>query len=113
MLTDVPIQARVMNEEPFGPLALLQPFDTLETALAEANRLPYGLFAYIFSDRQSEVYELVNRIESGMVSVNNFGTSQPDTPFGGVKDSGHGREGGSTSLDGYMVTRFVSYRTTL
>jgi succinate-semialdehyde dehydrogenase/glutarate-semialdehyde dehydrogenase len=108
VLTDVPLDARVMNEEPFGPLALIRPFDAMDDAIAEANRLPYGLAAYAFTSSAPRAREVVARVESGMVSINHFGIGQAETPIGGVKDSGHGLESGAEGIEAYLQTRFVT-----
>lgn len=108
LLTDVPLAARAMQEEPFGPLALTQRFDDVDDAIAEANRLPYGLAAYAFTASRDRVARVRHGVESGMVGINSFGITWPETPFGGVKDSGYGSEGGSEGLDAYLVTKFIS-----
>jgi succinate-semialdehyde dehydrogenase/glutarate-semialdehyde dehydrogenase len=108
ILTDVPETARVLHEEPFGPLALLAPFGHLDEAITEANRLDYGLAAYAFTRSAATAAAVGARIESGMVSINHQGLALPETPFGGVKDSGYGSEGGAEGLEPYMVTKFIS-----
>jgi succinate-semialdehyde dehydrogenase/glutarate-semialdehyde dehydrogenase len=108
VLSEVPTAARAMNEEPFGPLALLRPFNTLEEAIIEANRLPYGLGAYAFTRSISNARAVIAQVESGMVSINHFGLGNPETPFGGVKDSGYGFEGGSEAIEAYLQTRFAT-----
>ncbi|RJF57440.1 NAD-dependent succinate-semialdehyde dehydrogenase [Serratia inhibens] len=108
VLRDVPLSARAMSEEPFGPVALLRPFATYEEAIAEANRLPYGLAAYAYSRSIATVSALGRDVESGMLSINHIGFGLPETPFGGVKDSGHGTEGGSEAIESYLETRFVT-----
>jgi succinate-semialdehyde dehydrogenase / glutarate-semialdehyde dehydrogenase len=108
VLTDVPLSARAMNEEPFGPLALVRAFDEPEEALTEANRLPYGLAAYAFTTSTKTASALSARVESGMLSVNHFGIAIAETPFGGVKDSGYGSEGGSEAVEAYLATKFVT-----
>jgi succinate-semialdehyde dehydrogenase/glutarate-semialdehyde dehydrogenase len=113
VLTGASGDAEVMNTESFGPIASMPRFDGLEDAVAVANRLAYGLCAFAFTHSAAVAHDLARRIESGMLSINHFGTSLPDTPFGGVKDSGYGREGGFESLDGYMVTRFVSHKMSI
>jgi succinate-semialdehyde dehydrogenase / glutarate-semialdehyde dehydrogenase len=110
MLTDVPEDADMVNIEPFGPVAPVIRFDDFDEAISIANRLPYGLCSYAFTSSQKRAHELVHRVESGIMSINHFGTSQADTPFGGVKESGYGREGGYESLDGYMHTKFISQK---
>jgi succinate-semialdehyde dehydrogenase/glutarate-semialdehyde dehydrogenase len=108
VLKDVPQSARAMNEEPFGPLALMVPFDTVEEAIGEANRLPYGLAAYGYSKSMQTVDRLGASIESGMVSINNSALALIETPFGGVKDSGYGSEGGAEAIEGYLNKKFVT-----
>ncbi|HEI8864999.1 TPA: NAD-dependent succinate-semialdehyde dehydrogenase [Serratia odorifera] len=108
VLRDVPLNARAMSEEPFGPLALLRPFNDYDEAIAEANRLPYGLAAYAYSRNIATVNALGRDVESGMLTINHIGFGLPETPFGGVKDSGHGTEGGSEAIDSYLETRFVT-----
>lgn len=108
VLGEVSPEMQAMNEEPFGPLALVQPFDTFEDALAEANRLPYGLAAYAYTGSGATASVVSAGIESGMVSVNHHGIPVPEAPFGGVKESGIGSEGGSEALEGFMITKFVT-----
>jgi succinate-semialdehyde dehydrogenase/glutarate-semialdehyde dehydrogenase len=108
VLKDVPTSARAMNEEPFGPLALMVPFDTVEEAIGEANRLPYGLAAYGYSRSMQTVDQLGASIESGMISINNSSLALIETPFGGVKDSGYGSEGGAEAIEGYLNKKFVT-----
>lgn len=108
VLTDVPLDARVMNEEPFGPLAVISSFDDLEDAVAEANRLPYGLAAYAYTRSIASASRLSSQIESGMVSINHSGLGFPEVPFGGVKDSGYGSEGGSEAVEAYLNTKLVT-----
>jgi succinate-semialdehyde dehydrogenase / glutarate-semialdehyde dehydrogenase len=108
ILSDVPLSARAMNEEPFGPLALVRPFDTLEDGIREANRLPYGLASYAFTRSIAQARAVAERVETGMTSINHFGLGNPEAPFGGVKDSGHGFEGGSEAIEAYLQTRFVT-----
>jgi succinate-semialdehyde dehydrogenase / glutarate-semialdehyde dehydrogenase len=108
VLIDVPLEARAMNEEPFGPLALIRPFEDLEEAIAESNRLPYGLSAFAFTGSHAVAAQVAARVQSGMVSINHFGLGIPETPFGGVRDSGHGFEGGSEAIEAYLQTRFVT-----
>ena len=114
VLVDVPIEARAMNEEPFGPLALLRPFDDLEEAIAEANRLPYGLASYVFTRSIANEAAVTERIEAGMVAVNRVFSSTIEAPFGGVKDSGFGTEGGTHAIRNFlnekMITRLVGTR---
>lgn len=108
VLTNVPNDARIMNEEPFGPVALISSFAEHEEALAEANRLPYALAAYAFTRSQARTQAVIAGIEAGMVSVNHYGLALPETPFGGIKDSGYGSEGGSEAIEPYLNTKFAT-----
>ncbi|MFM0337455.1 NAD-dependent succinate-semialdehyde dehydrogenase [Paraburkholderia fungorum] len=108
LLIDVPQSARIMNEEPFGPIAAISTFRTYDEAIAEANRLPFGLAAYAYTSSAATVASLGDDIESGMISINHHGLGMPETPFGGIKDSGYGSEGGSEALEAYLNTKFVS-----
>jgi succinate-semialdehyde dehydrogenase/glutarate-semialdehyde dehydrogenase len=101
--------AHISFEEPFGPVALLEPFDELDEAIVKANSLPYGLAAYAFTRDAAVVETLSNRLEAGVIGINRFGVSEPETPFGGVKDSGYGREGGVEGLESYLTTKFVAH----
>jgi succinate-semialdehyde dehydrogenase/glutarate-semialdehyde dehydrogenase len=108
VLTDVPAAARIMNEEPFGPVAVINRFDALDEAIAEANRLPFGLAAYAFTHSGATATRLGSEVEAGMMTINHLGLALPEVPFGGIKESGHGTEGGSEALEAYLDTRFVS-----
>lgn len=108
VLTDLPDDALVMTEEPFGPIAPLTRYSDLDDAIARANSLPFGLSAYAFTQSLQDAHRLGTELESGMVNINHFGSSLPETPFGGVKDSGIGSEGGAETFDGYLVTKFVT-----
>jgi succinate-semialdehyde dehydrogenase/glutarate-semialdehyde dehydrogenase len=107
VLSDVPPAARAMNEEPFGPIALLSRFSTDEEAIAEANRLPFGLAAYCFTENGRRQNILGDAIEAGMIAINNVRLSYPDSPFGGIKDSGHGSEDGPEGIAAHLVTKTV------
>ncbi len=107
-IADVPMDARLMNEEPFGPVAIFRPFQTFEDVISEANRLPYGLAAYAYTRNTKTATALASELESGMVAINHHGLALPETPFGGVKDSGYGSEGGAEGLEPYLVTKFVT-----
>jgi succinate-semialdehyde dehydrogenase/glutarate-semialdehyde dehydrogenase len=111
VLTEVPLDARIMNEEPFGPVAPILPFKDYDAAMTEANRLPYGLAAYAYTRSAKTAAALGNAIESGMVSINHHGLALPETPFGGVKDSGYGSEGGTEAIEAYLVTKFITHQT--
>jgi len=108
VLERVPPDARVQREEPFGPIALLDEYDDLSEAIGRANGLPYGLAAYAFTHDVATAHRLSQALQAGMVGINHFGVSQPETPFGGVKDSGYGSESGLEGLLGYTDVKFVS-----
>jgi succinate-semialdehyde dehydrogenase/glutarate-semialdehyde dehydrogenase len=108
VLTDVPKHARVMNEEPFGPLAVISPFSAFEDAVTEANRLPYGLASYAYTRSAKTANAIASAVEAGMMSINHHGLALPEVPFGGVKDSGYGSEGGLEAIEGYLNTKFVT-----
>ncbi|MGF9763664.1 NAD-dependent succinate-semialdehyde dehydrogenase [Microvirga sp. 0TCS3.31] len=108
VLSAVPREARAMNEEPFGPLALVVPYGSLSEAIAEANRLNYGLAAYGFTRSAEHAATLARLIESGMVSINHYGLALPEVPFGGIRDSGYGSEGGTEGMEAYLNSKFVS-----
>ena len=93
VLADVPDDARAMREEPFGPLALLSRVRNVDEAIEKANSVPYGLAAYAFTNSARNVDRLAEGVEVGNLSINHFVASSAETPFGGVKDSGFGREG--------------------
>lgn len=108
ILTDVPATAKVMHEEPFGPLAVVVPFDTIDEALTEANRLPYGLAAYAFTESARTAVRVADELEAGMIGINHAQMIVCELPFGGIKDSGHGSEGGAEGIQSYLNTKFVS-----
>ena len=108
VLTDVPANARILSEEPFGPIAPIGTFKTFDEVVAEANRLPYGLAAYAFTKSLKTATAIGAAIESGMVSINHFGLALPEVPFGGIKDLGYGSEGGSEAIEAYLNTKFVT-----
>jgi len=110
VLTNVPLDARVMHEEPFGPIAPVVSFTELSDALDLANSLPYGLAAYGFTESAATAAELKRGLEAGILSINHCGGSVPEAPSGGVKESGHGKEGGSEGLEAYLVTKRISHR---
>ncbi|GAA4022442.1 NAD-dependent succinate-semialdehyde dehydrogenase [Sphingomonas swuensis] len=107
VLADVPNEADAMNVEPFGPVALMRSFATEDEALHEANRLPFGLAAFVFTENGRRANRLGDAIESGMVGINSFAISVADAPFGGVKESGSGSEGGVEGLASYQVTKAI------
>jgi len=108
VLEDVPLDARIQQIEPFGPIAVLQPFSNLDDALAQANGLSVGLSAYAFTHDLATAHRLSEELEAGMVGINHFGVSQPETPFGGWKDSGVGQESGMEGLLSYTEVKLVS-----
>jgi len=108
VMTDVPLSAKIMNEEPFGPLAPITPFKDFDGVVKEANRLSWGLAAYAYTKNTRTAAAIGAAFESGMVSINHHGLALPEVPFGGVKDSGYGSEGGLEALEAYLNTKFVS-----
>ncbi|MRX37484.1 NAD-dependent succinate-semialdehyde dehydrogenase [Aminobacter sp. MDW-2] len=108
VLSNVPKEARIMNEEPFGPVAVFSSFTTLDEAIDEANRLPFGLASYAFTGSADTANQIGLRIEAGMTTINHNGLALPEVPFGGIKDSGYGTEGGSEAINAYLVTKFVT-----
>jgi len=108
VVTELSSDARVMNEEPFGPLAVINPFRTFDDAVTEANRLPYGLAAYAWTNSAKTANAIASAVETGMITINHLGLALPEVPFGGVKDSGYGSEGGSEAIEAYLVHKFVS-----
>lgn len=108
VLTDVPMDARVMHEEPFGPLAIISRFQGIDDVIAEANRLPFGLASYAFTKSTKTANTIANEVEAGMMTLNHIGLALPEVPFGGVKDSGYGSEGGSEAIEAYLNTKFVT-----
>ena len=110
VICDVPDDARCMREEPFGPLALINPVASLDQAICKANALPFGLAAYAFTNSARNVDQLSESIEAGNLSINTLEASVAETPFGGVKESGFGREGGIEGLLPYTVLKTISHR---
>jgi len=113
VLANVPHDARIMREEPFGPVAIVNPVGSLDEAIGEANRLPFGLAAYGLTHASANVNRLVDEVEAGNLSINTLEASWPETPFGGVKSSGYGREGGEEGLHHYTVVKNVAHRMAL
>jgi succinate-semialdehyde dehydrogenase/glutarate-semialdehyde dehydrogenase len=97
-----------MKEEPFGPVAVMLRFKDTDDVLSRANSLPYGLASYAFTTNAKTATKVADALDSGMVTINHFGLALPETPFGGVKDSGYGHEGGIEGLQVYMTQKFVS-----
>ncbi|OVZ57376.1 NAD-dependent succinate-semialdehyde dehydrogenase [Pigmentiphaga sp. NML080357] len=108
VVTDIPDDSKLMTEEPFGPIAPVTRFKTIEEVLKRANSLPFGLASYVFTNSLKTATAVSNGLEAGMVNINHFGVALAETPFGGVKDSGIGSEGGVETFDGYLVTKFIT-----
>ena len=107
VLLNVPENAQIMQEEPFGPIAIINPVASLDDAIAQANSVPYGLAGYAFTNRADYIDRMIDEVEVGNLSINTLEASMPETPFGGVKSSGYGREGGTEGLDSYMTVKHV------
>jgi len=108
VLTHADRGTRVMNEEPFGPVAVMIRFADFGEAVTEANRLPYGLAAYAYTKSAKTANLIASAVESGMITINHSGLALPEVPFGGVKDSGYGSEGGSEAIEAYLNSKFIS-----
>jgi succinate-semialdehyde dehydrogenase/glutarate-semialdehyde dehydrogenase len=108
VLAYVPMDARIMHEEPFGPIAIVMPFDGLADGLAEANRLPYGLSAYAFTTNARTAIDVADGLEAGMIGINQYRIVATELPFGGIKESGHGSEGGIEGIEHYLTNKFIS-----
>lgn len=108
VISELPLSARVMNEEPFGPLALIQPFATFNEAIEQANRLPFGLAAYAFTQSASIALRVGDALEAGMVGINTTAVGSADAPFCGIKDSGHGAENASEGLEACLTIKQIS-----
>jgi len=109
VLTDVPENARILNEEPFGPVAVMMRFKDTDEMLTRANKLPYGLASYAFTHNAKVATQVADVLDHGMVTINHHGLALPEVPFGGIKDSGFGYEGGAEGLLVYMTAKFVSH----
>lgn len=109
VLANVPDDALVMQNEPFGPLAIINPVASLDEAIEKANSVPYGLAAYGFTNRADYVDRMIEEVEAGNLSINTLEASLPETPFGGVKSSGYGREGGTEGILNYLIVKNVSH----
>jgi len=108
VITDLPDDSKLMTQEPFGPLAPVVTFKTFDEVVERANSLPYGLAAYAFTGSAQTANQIGDVLQSGMVGVNSINVSTPETPFGGVKESGYGSEGGMEGLQAYLSTKFIS-----
>jgi len=111
VLTHVPADARILHDEPFGPVTPIVSFKTFDEVVAEANRLPYGLASYAYTSSLKIAAAIGAAVESGMMSINHHGLGMPEIPFGGVKDSGYGSEGGSEAIESYLNFKVVSQMT--
>ena len=108
VLSNVPGPAKIMKYEPFGPAAIITRFSSFDDAITEANRLPFGLASYAFTGSVKTAHALGQQVEAGMLTINHNGLALPEVPFGGIKDSGYGTEGGSEAVQAYLETKFVS-----
>jgi succinate-semialdehyde dehydrogenase / glutarate-semialdehyde dehydrogenase len=108
VLANVPTSAKIMNDEPFGPIAIINRFSSYEDAITEANRLPFGLASYAFTGSVKTAHALGREVEAGMLTINHNGLALPEVPFGGMKDSGYGTEGGSEAVAAYLETKYVT-----
>ncbi len=108
VVTNISDDSRLMTEEPFGPIAPVVRFSDTDEVIKRANSLPFGLSSYVFTTNLQTATKVSNDLEAGMVNINHFGVALPETPFGGVKDSGIGSEGGTETFDGYLVTKFIT-----
>jgi succinate-semialdehyde dehydrogenase/glutarate-semialdehyde dehydrogenase len=108
VITDLPDDSKLMTVEPFGPIAPIVPFKTFDEAIERANSLEYGLASYVFTGSTATANAAGDAIQSGMVGINSVAVSTPETPFGGVKESGYGSEGGIEGLEAYMNVKFIS-----
>ncbi|UDJ80276.1 NAD-dependent succinate-semialdehyde dehydrogenase [Kosakonia oryzae] len=108
VLANVPMSARIMHEEPFGPIAIMRPFDTIKDGLEEANRLPYALSAYAFTSSARTALDVGDGLEAGMIGINQYRIIATELPFGGMKESGHGSEGGREGIAPYLTNKFIS-----
>lgn len=108
VVTGLPDHAKLMTTEPFGPIAPIVSFKTFDEVVQRVNALPYALASYAFTQSTKTALAISNEIEAGMVGINTMAVSTPETPFGGVKESGHGQEGGIEGLDAYTHSKFIA-----
>jgi len=111
LITGVPPSARVMQEEPFGPIAAVTPFSQPEEAIAMANALPLGLASYVFTQSLDTAHRVSRDLQAGMVNINHSGMAHPELPFGGIGESGFGSEGGTEGFESFLVTKMISQIT--
>lgn len=111
ILTDLSDKARAMSEETFGPIAPIVVFDTVDEVIDRANRVPYGLAAYAFTHSAATARTIADELQAGMIGINTPAISLAEAPFGGVKESGYGSEGGTEGLEAYLVTKFIAHKT--
>jgi succinate-semialdehyde dehydrogenase/glutarate-semialdehyde dehydrogenase len=108
VVTELGNDSQAMNVEPFGPFAVINPFKSFDDAVTEANRLPFGLAAYAWTNSAKTANAIASSVETGMMTINHLGLALPEVPFGGVKDSGYGSEGGSEAIEPYLNPKFIS-----
>jgi succinate-semialdehyde dehydrogenase/glutarate-semialdehyde dehydrogenase len=108
VVSELENDAMAMNVEPFGPFAVINPFKNFDDAVTEANRLPFGLAAYAWTNSAKTANAIASSVETGMMTINHLGLALPEVPFGGVKDSGYGSEGGSEAIEPYLNPKFIS-----
>jgi succinate-semialdehyde dehydrogenase/glutarate-semialdehyde dehydrogenase len=108
VVTDVPANARILSEEPFGPVAVMIRFKDTDDMLKQANSLPFGLASYAFTHDAKLAAKVADGLDAGMVTINHQGLALPEMPFGGIKDSGYGHEGGAEGLQVYLAQKIVS-----
>jgi len=108
VLVDVPDHSKIMQEEPFGPVAPIIPFDSLDEVIEKSNSLQYGLASYVFTQSDNTRELLVNSLESGGIAFNSAAPVPSDLPYGGLKDSGYGYEGGIEGVEAYLHKKLVS-----
>ena len=108
-MSEVPTDSKIMNIEPFGPVAAINRFNRFDDVMEEANRLPYGLAGYAFTQSSKTATSVGAALDTGLVGINTFAITVPETPFGGVKESGYGLESGAEGLDAYLATKFIAH----
>jgi succinate-semialdehyde dehydrogenase/glutarate-semialdehyde dehydrogenase len=109
VLVDTPPHAQALHSEPFAPVALVGRFTSLEDGLAQANNSPYGLAAYAFTRSAATAVAVGEGLEAGGIGINSFAVSHIEAPFGGLKDSGYGHEGGSEGMEAYMHQKYIHH----